>query len=821
MDKYHLQFGRKYFTIGGNETAGSRIVTENYQQILALAFAVKEINDNPRMLVNITLGFNIYDSYLSSKWTYHAAIQFLSLKNNLVPNYKCGIQDTLLAVTEDLTSERSYQKPNILGIYKIPQFIYGSGMVLTEKDHLLYYYQMTPNLLHQYRGIMKLLQHFNWNWITFFIANGMHLETVMNVIIPEFAKNGICTAKVYTFVLCHGENRMKCIEKSYYDVMNSKAKILIFSGDLRSMILLRWLLSFKFGQIIGKTKGHVWLLTVGMELKNIITTIETPLHEFHGSFSFTVHSDEIQGFQQFLQNRNPLNSEGDGFIRDFWAQTFDCPFQDSRFHPKNRDACTGMERLENLPEHVFPMRITGQSYSNYNAVYAAAHALHVIYASIFRQKAMNEKEKRKYLNQQLWQLSNLLKTLSFNNTAGDEISFDQEGFLLAGIDIINWITFPNESFIGLKVGRMDPWAPPHKQFNIREEDIVWHPLFNHIRPISLCNANCQPGYQKETKEGEPFCCYNCVPCPKGWISNKTDIDNCFKCPPDQYANKQQNGCIPKVISYLSYEEPLVMSIATCTVLLSATTVQILKTFRKHHNTHIVKANNRDLSYLLLISLLLCFLSSFLFLGRPLTITCLLRQTTFGVIFTMAVSCVLAKTLIVVLAFMATKPGSQMKKWTGKRLASLIVVSCTFPQVGICVVWLTISPPFPDSDMLSMSEEVVLQCNESSSIMFYLVLSYLGLLAIASFTVAFFARKLPDTFNEAKFITFSMLVFCSVWLTFVPTYLSTKGKYMVTVEIFSILISSAGLLGCIFGPKCYIILLRPELNKREHLISKKT
>ncbi|XP_032091891.1 vomeronasal type-2 receptor 26-like [Thamnophis elegans] len=798
-----------------------RIVSENYQQILALAFSVKEINDNPRMLVNITLGFNIYDSYLSSKWTYHAAIQFLSSKNNLVPNYKCGIQDTLLAVTEDLTSERSYRKPNILGIYKIPQFIYGSAMVLTEKDHLLYYYQMTPNLLHQYRAIMKLLQHFNWNWITFFIANGMHLETVMNVIIPEFAKNGICTAKLYTFVLCHGEKLMKCVEKSYYDVMNSKAKVLIFSGDLRSMSLLRWLLSFKFGKIIEKTKGHVWLLTIGMELRNFIAPAERPILKFHGSFSFTVHSDEIQGFQQFLQNRNPLNSEGDGFIRNFWARAFHCPFQGSGFHPKNRDACTGMERLENLSEHVFPMRIIGQSYSIYNAVYAAAQSLHVIYESISRNKAMDKRERRKCLKQQLWQLSNLLKTLSFNNSAGEKISFDQEGSLLAGIDIINWITFPNESFIGLKVGRMDPWAPSHKELTIKEEDIVWHPGFNHIRPISLCNANCQPGYQKETKEGEPFCCYNCVPCPKGWISNKTDMDNCFKCPQDQYANKQQNGCIPKVISYLSYEEPLVMSIVTCTVLLSATTIQILKTFRKHHNTYIVKANNRDLSYLLLISLLLCFLCSLLFLGRPLTITCLLRQTTFGVIFTMAVSCVLAKTLIVVLAFMATKPGSQMKKWTGKRLASLIVVSCTFPQVGICVVWLATFPPFPDSDMLSMSEQVVLQCNESSPIMFYLVLSYLGLLAIASFTVAFFARKLPDTFNEAKFITFSMLVFCSVWLTFVPTYLSTKGKYMVTVEIFSILTSSAGLLGCIFGPKCYIILLRPELNKREHLISKKT
>ncbi|XP_063158203.1 vomeronasal type-2 receptor 26-like [Candoia aspera] len=797
------------------------VVTENYQHILALAFAVKEINENPRILPNITLGFNIYDSYLSSMWTYHAALQFLSSDNNLVPNYKCGIQEALLAVTEDLTCERSHWKPNILGIYKIPQFMYGSGMVAAEKNHLLYYYQMVPNILYQYRGIMKLLQHFRWNWITFFVANGMHLESVMHVIIPEYSKNGICTAKVDTFILCHSVNYIKCATKFYYQVMNSKANVLVFSGDMCSMILLRWWLSSEFRHRIQKSKGHVWLLTAGMELKTIIGNNDWHTLEFHGALSFTVHSNEVPGFQQFLQNTNPMNTEGDGFIRDFWAQAFDCPLQGSRFHDKSGDACTGMEKLENLPEHVFPMRITGQSYSIYNAVHAVAHALHVIYSSVSRHKAVDERERRKGLDQQLWQLSYHLKSSFFNNSAGDRVSFDQDGYLLAGFDIINWVTFPNQSFVGLKVGRMDTWAPPHKQLLIQEEEIAWHRAYNQTQPISLCNAKCQPGHRKEIKEGEPFCCYNCVPCPNGWISNKTDMDDCVKCPQDQYANKEQKVCIPKIISYLTYEEPLGISISSLALLLSAITVLILTTFWKHHNSHIVKANNRDLSYILLLSLLLCFLCSLLFLGRPVTITCLLRQTTFGVIFVMAVSCLLAKNLMVFLAFKATQPGSKMKKWTGRKLASCIVFSCTFLQVGICLLWLTTYPPFPDTDVHSMSEEVVLQCNESSPIMFYCVLGYMGLLAMASFTVAFFARNLPETFNEAKFITFSMFIFCSVWLTFLPTYMSTKGKNMVIVEIFSILSSSAGLLGCIFAPKCYVILFRPELNKREQLISRKS
>ncbi|XP_073471310.1 vomeronasal type-2 receptor 26-like [Aquarana catesbeiana] len=299
----------------------------------------------------------------------------------------------------------------------------------------------------------------------------------------------------------------------------------------------------------------------------------------------------------------------------------------------------------------------------------------------------------------------------------------------------------------------------------------------------------------------------------------TTIDykgSCHQCSEDEWPNNNQ--CVPKPVEFLSYgNDPVPLTVSVISVLLFVKTSAIFCVFIVFRETPVVRANNQNLSFILLVSIMLSFLCVFLFLGRPGPISCMFRQTSFGIIFSVAVSSILAKTTMVYMAFKAIKPGSFWRKYIGVKIPNCLVFLCSFIQVLISVIWLLTACPFPETNTDLYAEKIIIQCNEGSTLAFSILLGYMGLLAAVSFLVAFLARNLPDSYNEAKYITFSMLVFCSVWIAFIPVYMSVTGKNTVLVEIFAIIASSLGILGCIFIPKCYIILVRPDLNSRSKLV----
>ncbi|XP_070790127.1 vomeronasal type-2 receptor 26-like [Pituophis catenifer annectens] len=767
-------------------------------RILRHIFNIQVVNKTPQLLQNLTLGYNIHDNYFNVLMTSEALLDMLSTGQANVPNYTCGRKDNLLALVDAAATDISIQMSTIGTIYKVPQINFELfSDSLHYKSQLPFYHQLFPQKGTFYPGIVQVLLHFRWTLVGLFAPDTENGDNFMRTFSPLLVKNGICVVISQQFSTTR-------LTAPHGDALSKWRQVNVYIHYIEYGAIFERILPFHFilRRLPGPIEGKVWITTL---------TVIFPLRE-HTALRYV---DNIWTVD-FERKKGPIK---DDFIDKFFLnppsghQSFFYSFSKHPFSVKGRKRCTEKSPLETQKKKNLVWAMNYHRF--YSPVKTLAHALNAAYSSRSRRRRKEGEGSLGAPRLQPWQLHPFLEKNEFCNLSEYKLYLDQNGDLKAVLSIFSWVFLPKKNSVKEKLVTVEK-----QRIIINQDHLSWLKLHNRSLPQSKCVEKCHPGFAKQKREGEPFCCYDCVPCPDGTISTQEDTDKCTKCPDEKYPNEDRIQCIPKVITFLSYEEHLGIILVSFALFLFLATGLVLTIFIKHLETPIVKANNQDLSYILLASLLLCFLSPFLFIGQPRKATCLLRQTVFSIIFSVAVSSLLAKTITVVLAFLATKPGNRVKRWLGKSLANSIILSCSSVQIMICSIWLGISPPFCDSDFHSQPGEIILQCNEGSVFMFYITLSYMGFLAVICFTVAFLARNLPGAFNEAKLITFSMLVFCNVWIAFLPTYLSTKGKYMVAVQVFSILASSAGLLVCIFIPKCYIIVLRPDLNTKEHLMTRR-
>ncbi|XP_042549872.1 vomeronasal type-2 receptor 116-like [Dipodomys spectabilis] len=771
-------------------------IFKNYQFVLALVFAVEEINKNPVLLHNMTLGLDIYNVEFRA-WTLFKNPFIWLVGKYKIPNYSCMRDKRSMAVLTGPSGITSDQIGTLLGLYRFPQFTFGSfDHALSDHNKFPALYQMAPKDTSIATAIVSLLLHFNWNWVGLLASQDENGSWFLAELKDEMAKNRVCAA--YELVVSSQSiSHFLRLMAAYNKINNSSASVLIIYGDKDSLIFI--VLSLEKMLIQGK------VCVMNLQWDFTMKTRYFVLGSLHVPLIFTHHHVDVSGFTDFVKAVNPSKYPEDIFLARLWFLSFNC--SDAESDCVTWDNCPHDASLDWLPGHIFDMTMSGYSYTIYKTVYTVAQALHEL---LLLQTEVHTMENRKGGMPSPAQLHLFLKNNQFYNAAEDQVIWDEKSKLEPEYDILNIWNFPEGLELAVKVGEFSPYAVHGNQLSFSEDLLEWA-IGTTETPHSICSESCGPGFRKSHQEEKATCCFDCTPCPENEIANVTDIEHCVKCPDHQYSNTQRNQCLLKAASFLAFGDPLGMALACMALCFSMLTVVVLGVFVKHKDSAIVKANNRTLSYILLISLIFCFLCSLLFLGHPNTVTCILQQITFGVVFTVAVSTVLAKTVTVVLAFKATSPGRRMRWLLVSGAPNFIIPICTLIQVTLCGLWLGTSPPFIDTDAYSEHGHIIILCNKGSLTAFYCVLGYLGSLALASFTVAFLARNLPDTFNEAKFLTFSMLVFCSVWLTFLPVYHSAKGKVMVAVEVFSILVSSAGLLGCIFVPKCYNILLMPNKN----------
>ncbi|OCT90623.1 hypothetical protein XELAEV_18019240mg [Xenopus laevis] len=778
-----------------------------------MIFAVDEINRNPNILPNITLGFQAYDSCDVLQKDLEGTLQVLSGLNGAIPNYRCMGNIPLSGVIGASISTHSILLAHILGLYRYPQVShYSTSPLLSNQKMFPSFFRTVPSDAYQSQGLAKLVLHFGWTWVGLLAVDNDYGQQGIQLVKQEIIKAGACVAFTESILTIRPDRNAPHI----VDVIkeSTAAAIIVFSPAIDLVPVLAEMLSQNVTEkiLVASEAWSTSTLFSDGKFSNILS----------GTIGLALHSGNIPGFREFLNKVHPSTSLGKYWVKLLWEESFQCKFPSEKNHTTLTEdsikECTGEEVLDKIENNYNDVSSLRATYNVYTAVQIVAKALEDLKNCNKEGSILSDQKCPDILHFKPWQLLHYVKKVRVMLSSGRELFFDRNGDPPAVYDIVNWKVTPDGTIKQINVGSYDTAASFGQVFTVNKSAISW-PTGKQQVPLSVCSQSCPPGFRKASERGKPTCCFQCIPCPQGEISNVTDSIDCFKCLWDEWPNVQKTRCMQKNIEFLSYEDPLGAGLAATGITSSLVPVVILKLFMKYRTTPIVKANNYSLSCLLLLCLPLCFLCSLAFIGYPQKEKCLLRQAAFGLVFSLCVSCILAKTMMVVFAFMATKPGSKLRKWTRPVVSYMIISICFVLQFILCISWLLKAPPFPQYDIQTKPGLIIVQCNNGSATAFWCMLGYLGFLAAISFIVAFLARRLPDTFNETKFITFSMLAFLSVWISFIPASLSAQGKYTEAMEIFAILSSSWALVVCMFFPKCFIILFRPNMNSKKQLMKK--
>uniref|UniRef100_A0A4W4DP68 G-protein coupled receptors family 3 profile domain-containing protein n=1 Tax=Electrophorus electricus TaxID=8005 RepID=A0A4W4DP68_ELEEL len=752
-------------------------------------FTIQEINNRTDLLLGITLGYQIHDSCSDVQMAIKIAFQF---ENGFDPVFNETSSCTksaaaaVPAIVGDSASTPSIGMARTLGLFGIPQVShYATCACLSDKREFPAFFRTVPSDEHQAAALARMVKYFGWTWIGAVRSDTDYGNYGMAAFLKAAQEEGICVE--YSEVYYRTQPRSK-LETVANVIRRSSARIIVafvHTGDLQFILdelarepppPLQWI-------------GSSWIINPEFLRFNMCA----------GALGFGVPRSVIPGLRKFLLDLSPAQALKSHILTEFWESSFSCSLKGRTGSSEFVRECDGSEdirALQNPYTDTSQLRITNLVYK---ATYAIAHALHSKFTQCHGLSPL--------------QILNQLKRVNFTTKNGYQVNFDSNGDPVAVYELINWQFKKDGTLDFVPVGYYDSSKPRGQEFKMSSA-IQWVGGRTEM-PVSMCSESCPPGTRKAVQKGRPVCCYDCIPCAEGEINSL----DCVRCPPEFWPNTKQDNCFPKPVEFLSWDDTLAIILTVLSITGAFIAMCIAVVFYKHRVSPIVRANNSELSFLLLFSLTLCFLCSLTFIGQPSEWSCMLRHTAFGITFVLCISCVLGKTIVVLMAFRATLPGSNVIKWFGPQQQRLSVLAFTLIQVLICVLWLKISPPFPLKNLKQHKEWIILECDLGSAVGFWAVLGYIGFLAFLCFVLAFLARKLPDNFNEAKFITFSMLIFCAVWITFIPAYVSSPGKFTVAVEIFAILASSFGLIICIFAPKCFIILFRPEQNTKKHLMGK--
>ncbi|KAM6417346.1 metabotropic glutamate receptor 5 isoform 1-T3 [Pluvialis apricaria] len=775
-------------------------VREQYgiQRVEAMLHTLDRINLDPTLLPNITLGCEIRDSCWHSAVALEQSIEFI--RDSLISSeeeegmVKCvdgssssfRSKKPIVGVIGPGSSSVAIQVQNLLQLFNIPQIAYSAtSMDLSDKTLFKYFMRVVPSDAQQARAMVDIVKRYNWTYVSAVHTEGNYGESGMEAFKDMAAKEGICIAHSYKIYSNAGE---QSFDKLLRKLRSHLPKARVVACFCEGMTVRGLLMAMRR---LGLAGEFLLLGSDGWADRYDVT--EGYQREAVGGITIKLQSPDVKWFDDYYLQLRPETNHRNPWFQEFWQHRFQCRLEGfPQENPKYNKTCTSQMTLRT--QHVQDSKMGFVI----NAIYSMAYGLHNMQMSLCPGyvglcDAMKPIDGRKLLE-------SLMKT-NFTGVSGDMILFDENGDSPGRYEIMNFKKMGKDYFDYINVGSWD-----NGELKM-DDDEIWSEKNNIIR--SVCSEPCEKGQIKVIRKGEVSCCWTCTPCKEN--EYVFDEYTCKACQLGSWPNDDLTGCDLIPVQYLRWgdPEPIAAVVFACLGLLA--TLFVTAIFIMYRDTPVVKSSSRELCYIILAGICLGYLCTFCLIAKPQQIYCYLQRIGIGLSPAMSYSALVTKTNRIARILAGSKKKICTKKPRFMSACAQLVIAFILIciQLGIIVALFIMEPPDIMHDYPSI-REVYLICN-TTNLGVVTPLGYNGLLILSCTFYAFKTRNVPANFNEAKYIAFTMYTTCIIWLAFVPIYFGSN--YKIITMCFSVSLSATVALGCMFVPKVYIILAKPERNVR--------
>ncbi|XP_069805027.1 taste receptor type 1 member 2-like [Dendropsophus ebraccatus] len=752
-----------------------KVNVEGYRYFQVMRFAVEEINNSSNLLPNITLGYNVFDTcYVYNN--IQPALNFMSQDYVIDPanSFTQYIPNVISVIGPD-SSDAAETTANLFNLLLLPQInIFATSKRMSDRS-LPSCFQTIPSSRMQQQAIKDILNYFNWTWVAVLGSLDDYGVEGVEQFIEFMSDTNTCVAYkglIPIKILGKEAEWENAISDIASNISFTKVNVvLVFSTDVATLDFFKEMADL---DVFAK----IWLATETWSLSKDIYDLPN-IKKLGVVLGIALKSVKIPGLDDYLMNVYYEN-----------RSSLEEPRVDESCNQKCDD-CRNTSLSNFLGDS--DNRV---SFSIYTAVYAVAHALHIVLGC---NKTYCE-EREVYP----WQMTEALGQVNFT-LLNNRINFNIYGNSPTGYDIIFWNWLGNSPFqtVGTYTGLYN--------LNINTSKINWQTA-NNMTPTSVCSPDCLPGQEKQ-QTGQYDCCFNCVSCVAGTYLHNNGT--CVKCSANQWSTEGSTSCYDKVRRYLSWSDYLTIALFVSTIIGMLLTIIIIITFIVHLSSPVVKAAGGRMCFLMLVSLTVAYFSVLAYLGPPSITKCILRYPIYSIALTICFSYISIRSFQLVCIFrMASKLPATMDYWVKRNGQYVCLAVLSGVQVLISFPWLFTKPPNATTKDLS-SDVVLLDCSEFQSVYNILQYGYNALLSLLCFTFAYMGKELPKNYSEARCITVAMLIYFVVCIAFFTAQLIDVGEYVIPINAGLVLTSLVGITGSYFFPKCYIIFFRPQHNTTQH------